>query len=125
MLTGPSTVSHCCCGVILSHHSYSDHNTKFIVLGDHAPPRFVCNVQPIELLKSFCYLGLHFHESGSVAHLQVWLSYSIGHAAQLGKAQLVKLLKAKTAGLCAMIPQKHAQLQCGDTLVSVIYVCLK
>ena len=64
--------------------------TKVMVLGDPAPPLFICNGHPIERVQSFCYLGLHFHESGSVAHL-------------------IKPLKAKTAGSWAMVQQKHAQ----------------
>ena len=100
MSTGPSAVSHCCYGVIRSrtiHMEISTPKTKVMVLGDPAPPLFICNGHPIERVQSLCYLGLYFHESVSVAHL-------------------IKPLKAKTAGSWAMVQQKHAQFQCEDTV---------
>ena len=54
-------------------------------------------IRSLSAMATLCYLGLHFHESDSVAHL-------------------TKPLKAKTAGSRAMVQQKHAQFQCGDTV---------
>ena len=46
----------------------STDKTKVMVLGDHAPPSFMCSGQVVEQGPSFKHLGLHFHESGLVSH---------------------------------------------------------
>ena len=68
-----------------------------MVLGDHAPPSFMCNGQVVEQVPSFKYLGLHFHESGLVS-------------------LLMTALKAKMAASWAVMQRKHALLKCGDTV---------
>ena len=65
-----------------------------------AQATFTCQNQPLEQVQSFKYLGLPFHQSGHISHLIT-----------------PKLNKA--AASWALVQQKHAQLQCSDT------VCLK
>lgn len=56
---------------------------------------FTCNEQAIEQVQSFKYL--HFHSSGSNSHL-------------------IYPMKAKAAGLWAVVQRRHSQLHCGATV---------
>ena len=64
-----------------------------LVLGDHAPPSFMCSGQLVEQVPSLKYLCLHFHESGLVS-------------------------EAKMAASCqwAVVQKKHALRKRGDTV---------
>ena len=58
---------------------------------------FSCNDNPIEQVTSFKYLGLHFHQTGAVAHL-------------------VTPIKSKAGGSWAAVQRRHSLLQCGKTI---------
>ena len=60
-------------------------------------PAFTCNGAPIQPVDSFKYLGLHFHNSGDIAHL-------------------VQPIKNKAAGSWAAVQRRHSLLQCGSTV---------
>ncbi len=74
--------------------------TKVMIIGDGTQTIFTCQNQPLEQVKSFKYLGLPFHQSGHIAHL-------------------ITPKLNKPAASWAIVQQKHAQLQCSDT------ICLK
>ena len=74
--------------------------TKVMIIGDGTQPVFTCQNQPLELIESFKYLGLPFHQSGHICHL-------------------ITPKPNKAAASWAIVQQKHAALQCSDT------VCLK
>jgi len=82
------------------HMQVSIAKTKVMIIGDDTRTIFTCTNQPLEQVESFKYSGMPFHQSGHVAHLIT-----------------PKLNKA--AASWAIVQQKHAQLQCSDT------VCLK
>jgi len=82
------------------HMQVSIAKTKVMIIGDGTQATFTCQHQPLEQVESFKYLGLPFHQSGHISHLIT-----------------PKLNKA--AASWAIVQQKHAQLQCSDT------VCLK
>ena len=58
---------------------------------------FTCNGNPVEQVATFKYLGLHFHQSGSIAHL-------------------VTPIKSKAGGSWAAVQRRHSLLQCGNTI---------
>ena len=58
---------------------------------------FSCNDNPIEQVTSFKYLGLHFHQTGAVAHV-------------------VTPIKSKAGGSWAAVQRRHSLLQCGKTI---------
>ncbi len=80
------------------HMQISIAKTKVMIIGDGTQATFTCHHQPLEEVESFEYLGLLFHQSGHISHLIT-----------------PKLNKAAAS----IVQQKHAQLQCSDT------VCLK
>ena len=51
----------------------------------------------VEQVATFKYLGLHFHQSGSIAHL-------------------VTPLKARAGGSWAAVQRRHSLLPCGNTV---------
>lgn len=73
--------------------------TRVMVVSKSACPPivFMCNLQPIEQVQTFKYLGLHFHASGDISHLN-------------------GPLRAKAAGSGAVVQRRHSQLQCGNTV---------
>ncbi len=73
--------------------------TKVMVVstGVLPPHSFTCNGHDIEQVTAFSYLGLQVYSTGSVA-------YSISP------------LRAKPASSWGVVQQRHAQLQCGDTV---------
>ena len=58
---------------------------------------FTCNGNLVEQVATFKYLGLHFHQSGSIAHL-------------------VMPIKSKAGGSWAAVQRRHSLLQCGNTI---------
>ena len=58
---------------------------------------FTCNGNPVEQVATFKYLGLHFHQSGSIA-------------------PLVTPIKSKAGGSWAAVQRRHSLLQCGNTI---------
>ena len=53
----------------------------------------------VEQVATFKYLGLHFHQSGSIAHL----------VAQIA-------IKSKAGGSWAAVQRRHSLLQCGNII---------
>ena len=69
-----------------------------IVLAVPAPVvPFTCNGNPVEQVATFKYLGLHFHQSGSIA-------------------PLVTPIKSRAGGSWAAVQRRHSLLQCGNTI---------
>ena len=58
---------------------------------------FTCSGNPVEQVATFKYLGLHFHQLGSISHL-------------------VTPTKASVGGSWADVQRRHALLQCGNTI---------
>ncbi len=85
------------CAVL--HMEISVLKTKVMVVSPVPAPAvaFLCNGNPIEQVTSFKYLGLHFHQSGAVAHL-------------------VTPIKSKAGGAWAAVQRRHSLLQCGKTI---------
>ncbi len=80
------------------HMEISVLKTKVMVVSPvPAPAVAFCNGNPIEQVTSFKYLGLHFHQSGAVAHL-------------------VTPIKSKAGGAWAAVQRRHSLLQCGKTI---------
>ncbi len=81
------------------HMEISVLKTKVMVVSPVPAPAvaFLCNGNPIEQVTSFKYLGLHFHQSGAVAHL-------------------VTPIKSKAGGAWAAVQRRHSLLQCGKTI---------
>lgn len=86
------------------HMEINVSKTKVMVVAKpaaRAAPRmaavFTCGGLPVQQVDTFKYLGLHFHESGSISHL-------------------ITPLKAKAARSWAVVQQRHSQLQCGKTV---------
>ena len=73
--------------------------TKVMVVSAVPAPvvTFTCNGHPVEQVATFKYLGLHFHQSGSVAHL-------------------VMPIRSKAGGSWAAVQRRHSLLQCGNTI---------
>ena len=73
--------------------------TKVMVVSAVPAPvvTFTCNGHPVEQVATFKYLGLHFHQSGSIAHL-------------------VTPIKSKAGGSWAAVQRRHSLLQCGNTV---------
>ena len=73
--------------------------TKVMVVSAVPAPAvgFTCNGNPVEQVATFKYLGLHFHQSGSIAHL-------------------VTPIKARAGGSWAAVKRRHSLLQCGNTV---------
>ncbi len=73
--------------------------TKVMVVSPVPAPAvaFLCNGNPIEQVTPFKYLGLHFHQSGAVAHL-------------------VTPIKSKAGGFWAAVQRRHSLLRCGNTI---------
>ena len=73
--------------------------TKVMVVSAVPAPAvaLTCNDNPVEQVATFKYLGLHFHQSGSIAHL-------------------VTPVKARAAGSWAAVQWFHSLLQCGNTI---------
>ena len=69
--------------------------TKVMVVSAVPAPvmTFTCNGHPVEQVATFKHLGLHFHQSGSIAHL-------------------VTPSKAKAGGSWAAVQRR----QCGNTI---------
>ena len=78
--------------------------TKVMIIGDGTQPKFTCQHQPLEQIRSFMYLGLPFHQSGHICHLIT---------------PKLKQQSNKAAASWAIVQQKHTALQRSDT------VCLK
>ncbi len=81
------------------HMEISVLKTKVMVVSPVPAPAvaFLCNANPIEQVISFKYLGLHFHQSGAVAHL-------------------VTPIKSKAGGSWAAVQRRHSLLQCGKNI---------
>jgi len=79
--------------------------TKVMIVSPVPAPAvaFLCNDNPIEQVTTFKYLGLHFHQSGAVAHL-------------------VTTIKSKAGGSWAAVQQRHSLLQCGRTINSHLHL---
>ena len=58
---------------------------------------FTCNGNHVEQVATFKYLGLHFHQSGSIA-------------------PLVTPIKSRAGGSWAAVQRRHSLLQCGNTI---------
>ena len=58
---------------------------------------FTCNGNPVEQVAIFKYLGLHFHQPGSIA-------------------PLVTPINLKAGGSWAAVQRRHSLLQCGNTI---------
>ena len=58
---------------------------------------FTCNGNPVEQVATFKYLGIHFPQSGSIAHL-------------------VMPIKLKAGGSWAAVQRRHSLLRCGNTI---------
>ncbi len=71
-----------------------------MVNGGDSSHNLSCANQPLERVTQFKYLGLQLLESGHISHR-------------------ISPIVAKATASWAIVWQKHAQLQCGDT------VCLK
>ncbi len=86
-----------CCAAL--HMEISVPKTKVMVVS--AAPTlsrtFTCNGNPVEQVVTFKYLGLHFHESGSVAHL-------------------ITPIKSRAGSSWAAVQRRHSLLQCGTTV---------
>ena len=87
------------------HMQVSIEKTKVMIVGSDRSENFTCNSQPLEQVTSFKYLGLHFHQSGHISHL-------------------VTPIIDKVKAAWAIVQQKHAHLQCGDT-VSLMFRLLQ
>ena len=87
------------------HMEISVPKTKvMIVSAAPAPPQtFSCNGSPVEQVTTFKYLGLHFHQSGSIA-------------------RLVEPIKSKAGGSWAVVQRRHSLLQCGNTVNLHLYL---
>ncbi len=85
------------CAVL--HMEISVLKTKVMIVSPVPAPAvaFSCNDNPIEQVTSFKYLGLHFHQTGAVAHL-------------------VTPIKSKAGGSWAAVQRWHSLLQCGKTI---------
>ncbi len=85
------------CAVL--HMEISVLKTKVMIVSPVPAPAvaFSCNDNPIEQVTSFKYLGLHFHQTGAVAHL-------------------VTPIKSKAGGSWAAVQRRHSLLQCGKTI---------
>ena len=72
--------------------------TKVMVVSTVPAPvvTFTCNGNPVEQVATFTYLGLHFHQSGFIAHLIV-------------------PSKSKAGGSWAAVQRRHSLLPCGNT----------
>ncbi len=81
------------------HMEISVLKTKVVVVSPVPAPAvaFSCNDNPSEQVTTFKYLGLHFHQSGAVAHL-------------------VTPIKSKAGGSWAAVQRRHSLLQCGKTI---------
>ncbi|DBB05393.1 TPA: hypothetical protein ACH3X3_15290 [Trebouxia sp. C0006] len=81
------------------HMEISVLKTKVMIVSPVPAPAvaFSCNDNPIEPVTSFKYLGLHFHQTGAVAHL-------------------VTPIKSKAGGSWAAVQRRHSLLQCGKTI---------
>ena len=76
--------------------------TKVMVVSAVSAPavNFTCNgnlLNRVEQVATFKYLGLHFHQSGSIAHL-------------------VTPIKARVGGSWAAVQRRHSLLHCGNTV---------
>ena len=73
--------------------------TKVMVMSAMPAPAvgFTCNGNPVEQVATFKYHGLHFHQSGSIAHL-------------------VTPIRARAGGSWAVVQRRHSLLQCGNTV---------
>lgn len=58
---------------------------------------FTCNGNPTEQVVTFKYLGFHFHQSGSIAHL-------------------ITPSKSRAGSSWAAVQRRHSLLQCGNTV---------
>ncbi len=85
------------CAVL--HMEVSVPKTKVMVVSPVPAPAvaFSCNDNPIEQVTTFKYLGLHFHQSGAVAHL-------------------ISPIKSRAGGSWAAVQRRHSLLQCGKTI---------
>ncbi len=81
------------------HMEMSVPKTKIMVVSPVPTPAvaFSCNDNPIEQVTAFKYSGLHFHQSGAVAHL-------------------INPIKSKAGGSWAAVQRRHSLLQCGNTV---------
>ncbi|DBA94454.1 TPA: hypothetical protein ACH3X1_002049 [Trebouxia sp. C0004] len=81
------------------HMEISILKTKVMVVSPVPVPAvaFSCNGNPVEQVTTFKYLGLHFHQSGAVAHL-------------------ITPIKSKAGGSWAAVQRRHSLLQCGKTI---------
>ncbi|DBB02820.1 TPA: hypothetical protein ACH3X1_016715 [Trebouxia sp. C0004] len=81
------------------HMEISVLKTKVMVVSPVPAPAvaFSCNDNPIEQVTSFKYLGLHFHQSGAVAHL-------------------VTPIRSKAGGSWAAVQRRHSLLQGGTCI---------
>ena len=81
------------------HMKISVPKTKVMVVS--AAPKlsrtFTCNGNPVEQVATFKYLGLHFHESGSVAHP-------------------ITPIKSRAGNSWAAVQRRPSLLQCGTTV---------
>ena len=73
--------------------------TKVVVVSAVPAPAggFKCNGNPVEQVATVKYLGLYFHQSGSIAHL-------------------VTPVKARAGGFWVAVQRRHSLLQCGNTI---------
>ncbi len=81
------------------HMEISVPKTKVMVVSPVPAPAvvFSCNDNTFEQITTFKYLGLHFHQSGAVAHL-------------------VSPINSKAGGSWAAVQRRHSLLQCGRTI---------
>ena len=81
------------------HMEISVPKTKVMIVSAVPAPAvtFTCNGNPVEQVTTFNYLGLHFHQSGSIHHL-------------------ITPIKSRAGGSWAAVQRRHSLLQCGNTV---------
>ena len=82
-----------------SRMEISEPKTKVMVVSAVPAPAvyFTCNGNTVEQVATYEYLGLHFHQSGSIVHLVI-------------------PIKARAGGSWAAVQRHHSLLQCGNTV---------
>ena len=82
----------------LSRGEISVPKTKVVAVSAVPAVAFTCNGNPVEQVHCHLkYLGLHFHQSGYIAHL-------------------VTPIRARAGGFWAAVQRRHSLLQCGNTV---------
>ena len=77
--------------------------TKLMIVSTVPAPAVTStfNGNSVEQVAAFKYFGLHFHQSGSIAHL-------------------VTPVQSRAGGSWAAVQRRHSLLQCGNTINSAV-----